>query len=841
MWIGRIGFSAAFLCAWPGPAWGQPVAGCCELDVSVRGANNVALPGAHVEVSGPGRTISDLADAGGSLHVLLPRPGAYRVSVSKEGYLGLAKGVEVTLGDRLAVEFALPPRYPESHSVTVVADTDRAAAGDTASGADARAAPERPATVREALPMIPGVVRTPEGKLVISDSAEHRNSLLVDSLDATDPATGNFGTTVPIDSVVSFTVYKSPFLAEFGRFSSGVVVVDTRGGGDSWHWELNDPTPELRILGGHLRGIRGWTPRFSFNGPLVARRLYFAESLEYVYKRTPVRTLPNPHNEDKRESLSSFSRIDWVASPSQLLSLKVHMAPSRLMFWGLGFYNPQSVTPNRWGHEGMAALSHSGSLGGGVIESAISVAEVSARVGGQGTADLVMTPTGNSGNYFLASERRARKFEWVENWTPRPAGRMRAHHLKFGSSVMASRSRGNYRAQPVRITGSDGELLQRIEFANRDGYRVSDLETAAYAHDHWVLHPAVSLDAGLRFERQSLTGMSRLAPRAAVAWSPFGRSSTTLRAGVGWFYDRVPLNVAVFGSYPERSVFDYGEDGALLRATTYTNEIGIVTSAHGPLVFGPRQRGNFAPASLVWKIQAEQTISRAIQLRAAYWQGRARELIVIDPKAGVGFSTLRLDAGGRSVTKQFELVSKVSLRRDRSVHLSYVHSATRSNLNEFAEFLGDFPAPLVRPDQYSTAPGNLPHRFLAWGLLPLTQPIMRATGKMLSLRRMQWNRGWLLAPMFEYRTGFPYSRLDERQRYAGVPNTWRFPAFLSLDLRAAKNFSVRDHAVQLSFSVFNATNHWNPDAVRLNIADLQVGEFLGQRPRRFRIDFDVLF
>jgi hypothetical protein len=463
-------------------------------------------------------------------------------------------------------------------------------------------------------------------------------------------------------------------------------------------------------------------------------------------------------------------------------------------------------------------------------------------VGGQGTADLIMTPTGNSGNYFMQSERRARKLEWVENWIPRPAGRKRTHHLKIGSTIVASRSRGSWRAQPILIAGSRQELLERIQFANAGGYEASDWETSVYAHDHWTLHPSVSLDGGLRFERQSVTGVSKLAPRGAIAWSPFSRSSTTLRAGVGWFYDRVPLNVPGFGSYPQRSVFNYSMDGGIPGGpTAYTNEIGIVTSSHGPLVFGPRRPGNFAPRSLVWKIEAEQAISGAIRVRATYWQGSVRELMVITPKAGAGGSALVLNADGRSVTRQFELVSKISLRRDRSVFVSYVHGRTQSNLNEFSEFLADFPAPVVRPDAYATAPANIPHRFLAWGLLPLTQPIKKSAAKMASLKLLQLNRGWSLAPVVEYRTGFPYSRLDERQQYAGVPNTWRFPNFFSLDVRIAKNFSVRDHAVQLSFGAFNVTNHWNPEAVRWNIADPQVGEFLGQRPRRFRIDFDVLF
>jgi hypothetical protein len=98
-----------------------------------------------------------------------------------------------------------------------------------------------------------------------------------------------------------------------------------------------------------------------------------------------------------------------------------------------------------------------------------------------------------------------------------------------------------------------------------------------------------------------------------------------------------------------------------------------------------------------------------------------------------------------------------------------------------------------------------------------------------------------IAPLFEYRTGRPYSALDAGQQYAGSPNARRFPPFLSLDYRIARDIHVRKHAVQLSFSMFNVTNHWNPDTVRLNIADPQFGQFLGQHRRRFRLDFDFLF
>jgi hypothetical protein len=89
----------------------------------------------------------------------------------------------------------------------------------------------------------PGVVRSPGGGLVISAAGEHPSALIVNSADVTDPATGQFGLTVPIDSVETLNVYQAPFQAEYGRFTAGLVSVETRRGGDKWKWELNDPFP----------------------------------------------------------------------------------------------------------------------------------------------------------------------------------------------------------------------------------------------------------------------------------------------------------------------------------------------------------------------------------------------------------------------------------------------------------------------------------------------------------------------------------------------------------------------------------------------------------------------
>ena len=154
--------------------------------------------------------------------------------------------------------------------------------------------------------------------------------------------------------------------------------------------------------------------------------------------------------------------------------------------------------------------------------------------------------------------------------------------------------------------------------------------------------------------------------------------------------------------------------------------------------------------------------------------------------------------------------------------ISYVHTRARGNLNEFTHIVGDTPAPVLREDVYATTYGNIPHRLLTWGVFPLSHGIR-------------------FYPVLDWRTGFPYSALDVRQQYSGVPNSFRYPAFFSLDLRASKDIPFRKHMVRLSFSVFNATDHSNFDAVRLNVADPQFGELLGRRNRRYRVDFDWLF
>ena len=69
-----------------------------------------------------------------------------------------------------------------------------------------------------ALPLVPGVVRTPDGKLNFKGQSENQGLLLVDSTENVDPVTGSFAIPIPIDSIESVSVYSAPDSAVMAAF-----------------------------------------------------------------------------------------------------------------------------------------------------------------------------------------------------------------------------------------------------------------------------------------------------------------------------------------------------------------------------------------------------------------------------------------------------------------------------------------------------------------------------------------------------------------------------------------------------------------------------------------------
>ena len=760
------------------------------------------------------------------------RPGLYSVQATKDGYQPVHQAdLEVELESAISLELTMIPALSHSDSVDVSATAATVEQGaSTPASLTPQATndlPTRPATVADALPLVPGVVRDPGGGLSVSGGAEHRAAMVVNSTDVTDPATGQFGLTVPIDSVETINVYQTPFLAEYGRFTSGLIAVETRRGGEKWKWELNDPLPEFFIRSWRLRGLKDATPRFNFEGPLVAGKLYISEGVDYEVRKTAIFELPFPFNQKKQEGVNSFAQLDWVVSDKHLMTLTAHVAPERMDFVNLDYFNPRPTTPYARTENYTGVLSDHLTILGGLLDTNFSVTKFDADIWGAGNADLQLAPGGNSGNYFATQNREALRIGGTSTFSFAPWRHWGKHDFKIGADVAGSNEDGVVNKHPVDLLSADKQLLERIVFTPGIPFEISDVGMSFFAQDHWQIGQRLSLDLGLRSESQEITDSFRLAPRMGVSWSLWPSEGTVVNAGFGWFYDRVPLNIYGFADYPWEFITQYAADGTISAGPfLFKNTLGEVFR-HNQLIFQGPQPGNFSPQSQIWTVRIEQPVTSAVKLRLGYMQNDADGLVTVNsegPDLATDTGGYLLSGAGGSKYRQVEATARVRLHGEgRQLFFSYVYSRARGDLNDFNNYLGSFPVPIIRPNEIGNLPTSLPNRFLAWGVVQLP----------LKFR---------IAPVVEYRNGFPYSSIDEYQNYVGVPNLSRYPHFFSVDSRISKDIQVNPkYAVRLSMASFNLTNHFNPEAVHSNVDDPAYGYFFGHRGRRFTVDFDVLF
>lgn len=804
------------------------------IHLSVIDEKNLPVPDATVEVRLAEKLAStSRTDAAGKVTFAVSLPGTYSLKIDKKGSLPNETALEVSEGnasqdieiDVVLSTVALSQQRVEVRGEASNPITETSSGPETLAPTQAKDTPLRPATLVDALPLIPGIVRGPDGSVRIAGFGEDHSALLVNSVDVTDPATGGFGLSVPIDSVQTIEVSEMPYLAEYGRFTAGVVAANTRRGGEKLDYSLNDPLPDFFIRSGHLDGVRDAAPRFNLSGPIIANRLYFLEGVEYLLDKQEVYTLPFPESLSTSKAFNSFTQFDAIVSPNQTLTGSFHFAPHTLQYAGLDYFNPQPVTPNGDFHETTGALTDRLALGGGLLQSTVSSRVVSSDITAQGTADMVLTPTGNLGNYFGQESRRANRFEWIEEWTPHTLRFAGEHIFKFGSVLGHSENVGQFYARPVMIDAASGHLLQQINFSGAGAYDLSDLEPAAFAQDHWVVNSHLAIDAGLRLEAQTITYTTRAAPRTGFEWSP-DMGKTVVRGGIGVFYDSVPLDVYAFNSYPEQTITTYNSSGFPIGPPVrYINLTAQAAQSNFPFIDSAQKSGNFAPYSVAWNVALERAVNRFLLLRVKYLQSHEQNMITLQPEVVQNQNAFVLGDSGSAHTRQTEFTARIGAASNRQFYFSYVRQYAFGDISDANSYLGNYPFPVVRDSLVASLPSEIPNRFLLWGTYEFPRKIRVTTH-------------------VEFRNGFPYQPTDVFQQYVESTSgpQYRFPRYFSLDLRVSKDIQVNEkHAVRLSGSIRNLTGHFNPLEVHSNIADPEYGTFFGNTGRRAVLDFDFLF
>ena len=774
-------------------------------------------------------------DQGVAVFAAIP-PGSYVLRVAGKGFETFTKD-NVVVKDGAASDINVMLTVASvAESVTVESPSETAttvqAGASTATGnlqlKEIQRLPLATARIDEALPLIPGVVRSSTGEISIKGASEQQNALLINGLNVSDPASGNFRLNLPVDSVEAVQVFQHPYTAEYGQFTGGVTRIETRRGGDQWHWELNDFFPDFRFKGGHIVGIAEDTPRLNFNGPLIKNRLFLSQSLSYVIAKTPVRGLTFPGNETKTESQSYFSQFDLLLGSHHTQTFTFGYFPERQQFVGLDFFRPQPVTPNYKQRDFVFTARDNYDFESGLLQSSVSFKRFNANVWGQGALDQTLTPTVEAGNYFATQARRSVRTEVLEVYQlPQQKFWRGSHEIKVGFDFNSVSNRSNYAARPVNIVRGDGTLAERITFRAAPRIRANNREYVGFGQDRWLMRPNLSFDLGLRYENQRIASEQNLAPRAGFAWSPFSGDRTVIRGGIGIFHDKVPLNIRSFNRYPSRTVTRYGPDGLTIIDSHHFTNVLVDSAPIAPLDFRFSNRdAGFVPRNLTWNIQLDQIVNRWLTLRANLIGSRTTNIYIVSPELDFrGQSAIVLRSAGRANYRSLELTARFALPKKNAFHVSYVRSRARGDLNDFNSYFGDFGQPAIRPNQFSNLPFDVPHRLITWGTVALPHRIS-------------------IAPIIEARSGFPFSVRDAEQNFVGVRNSsqTRFPAFFAIDTEFAKEFQVmKKYGLRLSLQVFNLTDHFNPRNVRANTADPAFRQFSSSYRRYFTGGFDIVF
>jgi outer membrane receptor protein involved in Fe transport len=753
--------------------------------------------------------------------------GEYQVTVTLAGFDPVTKPLTVKSDSPAKLDFQLVLKG-QTQTITVGADSPRVDLSSSSGGTPTLTAKQLKSVVelnqdfQDALPLLPGVVRGLDGLIRIKGGRTNQANTLVNSASVTDPFTGQAALSLPAVAVQSVQVLSNPFSAEYGRFASGVVDVNTRSGTDEWKFLFEDPVPRFRWIGGNIHGIESASPHLTFAGPLKKGELYLFQSIGYGYDTVRVYSIPDPNNVRIVEKINSYTQLDWSPSANQRFSVAAALDPQNTDYANINTFNPQPVTADYRQRGYFTSATHRWILtNGGFVQSLFSAKNLDTRVFPADAlpGEMTFDPYQNSGSYFMQQQRNTNLYQWSQALHWRPVEAAGRHLLTAGYSYAYSSYGGQVSNLPVTVLRQDGTTSSTISYGAAIASQATKNEFALFVQDNWQVLPRLTLDLGLRMDHDSLSTESvNVAPRIGFVFAPTRDGRTAVRGGIGVFYDKIPFNVGIFTLYPAQTITNYAADGHTVvdGPSTYTHV--IATPDHGLRV----------PYSLGWTVQFDRELRRGLVARLGYESRQVHREFYVNPyQAPNGAAQLQLLNNGTQSYREFLAMVRWQATERSSIYASYTHSRAYGELNDYNQFFGNFPYPLIRANQYGPLSSNAPDRGLLWGVIGLPHKVD-------------------FVPILDVHTGFPFSRLDQNWNYLGPENqAGRYPAFLALDtkLQYPVDFKFHGHRIQFraGLTVYNGLNHFNPRDVQEYNASPLYGAFYNSVGRLFRIDGDFDF
>jgi len=773
-------------------------------------SGSVRLPGAEVVVKDVAdRDIAQaITDGDGRYRFDNLPAGKYRVVATLSGFDSAAVSVDVVSGKPADVSVDLPITAI-SQTVDVVGATATVVNEGTLAPSDSIGSKELDQYApgggfQAALRLLASIIEVPGG-VSIKGGRPSQASVQLGPSTLVNPTTGLTQVLLPDDAIDSIAVLPNPYAVEYGRFSSGLVVIQTRRAGDQWRLRLNNVDPTFRTKRGgspfDVKGIGVFAPRVEIGGPLVRDRLFVEQTAQYRYGATDVASRPE---DELRTSkwFSSFTRVDANLSPRHSMIATGGIFPSRSALDTLGTFTPPDATVDISSHANRASVMERALWTDSLFsETTVQLHDFQTDVLPQGLQPMVLMPDTTLGNFFNRQHRYTGTYQLVENVSGSRNALGGLHLFKVGVDVLGTHYSGSSASRPVLIERADGSLARRLDYQPLSTQLVRSTDAAFFAQDRYQPGARWYLEFGGRLDRDGVADQFNVTPRVGTAVLLTESGSVTLRGGFGLFFERTPSTAGAFDQFEDAIDTRFGADGVALAPPT------LVTHTTSALQ---------TPRSRTWDVGYDHRFNKMWSVHLGGIDRQGSHELIVDPIVSAGPPALLLSSSGRSRYRELEANVHFSRLPTADVKVTYTRSAASGDLNALSNYFDAVLWPVVGANAYARSNADAPNRLLARGRL---MPTPR----------------WLFVGTFDWRNGLPYSVTNEMLEFVGARNSLRFPTYTRLELAIERRFKIFKFEPWIGLRAYNALDAFLPTDVQSNLASPAFGSFYNSEYRQFRL------
>jgi carboxypeptidase family protein/TonB-dependent receptor-like protein len=787
----------------------QPATGVIDGVVTTQGT--VRLPGAQLTVlNAEGIVVAEVMTGGAGEFSVPIAAGRYAVRAALTGFVTTSVTVDVRDDNTsvAAIDLAIEGI---TQTVEVTAEAGPLSTPATIATSESIGGREMDQLapsggLQSSLRLLASIIQVPSG-VSIKGGRPNQAGLQLGPGTLTDPALGLSPFMLPDDAIDSVAVLPNPYAVEYGRFSSGLVVIQTRRAGDEWKVRLNDIDPTFRTKRGSAIdpvGVGWWGPRVEIGGPVLRDRLFLEQTAQYRYSAGDVPSRPQDELRVSK-SFSSFTRLDGTLAPRHSFVATIGTYPNVASDATLGTFTPPNATVDVHTHANELGATERAVWSDRLFgETTVQAHDYASDVVPQGTAPMQLLPETTLGNFFNQQHRDTGAYQLISSLAFSENAWRGLHLFKVGIDVLGNRYDGSSVSRDVEIERSDGTLARRLAFASVPSEQTDrSIDLALFAQDRYQINTRWNMEFGVRLDRDGVLERFNATPRIGTAISLNADGTSVLRGGFGLFYERTPSIAGAFDQFETFTDVRYAADGI-----TPLTEPQVVVHETSPHLKTPRSR--------TWDVAYDLRLNKrwSFHLGAIARHG-THEMIVTTAPTTTGAS-LMLSSSGRSDYRDVDVSIHYARSPRADITATYARSLARADLNALSAFFDTVLSPVVGANQFAAANTDVPNRVLARG------------------RVMPTDR-WLLIGIFDWRSGLPYSLVNDTLDFVGARNSLRFPTYARLEAGIEHRFKVLKFQPWIGVRVWNALNSFLPTDVQSNIGSPAFGSFYNSEYRQFRI------